>query len=701
MAEVPDFRVLFESAPGLNLVLTPDLHIAAVTDAYLRATMTKRDEVVGRYLFNVFPDNPADPTADGVSKLRASLERVIQSHQPDSMAVQKYDIRRPAHEGGGYEERYWSPINCPVLEPDGRLQYIIHRVEDVTEFVRLRQQERQQTETTDALRRRTEQMEHEVYLGTKRLAETNEQLRTVQQELATTNQALQVRNHEVERANRMKSEFLASMSHELRTPLNAIVGFSDLLSEQTAGFLNSKQQRFVGHIQQGARHLLALINDILDLSKVEAGRMQLQRENVDVGGVVAEVLTSIRSAALAKHIQVQSSVGPGVLAHADRIRFRQILLNLLSNAVKFTPDGGKVSVEAICRRRIVTLSVSDTGIGIPPEEQESIFDAFHQVGISTRGVKEGTGLGLAITKRLVEEHGGRIWVESTPGKGTRLTFTVHAGRASEESEPEQAGAAKVVPHGDHPLILVVDDEPSARELLASWLEPAGYEVVTASSFSEALTKAAELVPDAITLDMLSPGKAGWDALYALKKTPVTASIPIIVVTVVEKEKVGLALGAAEYLVKPVDRNVLLETIRRHIGSGSKDQGPVLVVDDEATVRELLKDMLESAGYQPMLAANGKEALETLGRVPVSAILLDLVMPEMDGFELLLQLKEQPFLGSIPVLVLTGKDLTESETMMLRHETLGLFRKGQDWKRQLLADLHRAVGAKEPNPYSVN
>jgi PAS domain S-box-containing protein len=522
--------------------------------------------------------------------------------------------------------------------------------------------------------------------------EAEEAVGALNTKLAAANKELELRNREVERANRMKSEFLASMSHELRTPLNAIIGFSDLLAEQIAGALSAKQQRFVGHIQQGARHLLALINDILDLSKVEAGRLELNRENVSVAVVLADVLTSIRPVAAAKSIVVHSSIGPDVTVLADRIRFKQILFNLLSNAVKFTPDGGKIWVEAVERRGRLTVSVSDTGLGIPVEEQELIFDAFHQAGATTKGIKEGTGLGLAITKRLVEEHGGRIWVESEPGKGARLSFTMPAGRASAEALASDADAGgEMGPPRDRPLVLVVDDEAPARELLASWLEPEGYQLITAGSSAEALAKAAEHVPDAITLNMLTPGKGGWDTLYALKKTPVTATIPVIVVTVVDEPKVGLALGAAEYLVKPVDKDVLLETVRRFIGPGSNGPAKVLVVDDEAGARDLLKEMLESDGYIPVLAANGKEALEALAQISVSAILLDLIMPEMDGFELLLHLKEDTGLRNIPVLVLTAKDLTDHEIEMLRHETIGLFQKNREWKKQLLADLHRAVG----------
>ena len=381
-----------------------------------------------------------------------------------------------------------------------------------------------------------------------------------------------------------------------------------------------------------------------------------------------------------------------MLVFADRIRFKQVLFNLLSNAVKFTPDGGRIWVEAVERRGRLTTSVSDTGLGIPIEEQEAIFDAFHQAGATTKGIKEGTGLGLAITKRLVEEHGGRIWVESEPGKGARLSFTMPAGRSlPDEAAPDDDSSAPMVLARDRPLVLVVDDEAAARELLASWLEPEGYQLLMAGSSAEALAKAAEHVPDAITLNMLMPGKGGWETLYELKKTPVTAGIPVIVVTVVDDPKVGLALGAAEYLVKPVDKEVLLESVRRFVGPGSNGPAKVLVVDDEAGTRELLKEMLESDGYIPVLAANGKEALEALSRISVSAMLLDLIMPEMDGFELLLRMKEDPGLRNIPVLVLTAKDLTDNEIEMLRHETIGLFQKGHEWKKKLLADLRRAVG----------
>jgi PAS domain S-box-containing protein len=240
------------------------------------------------------------------------------------------------------------------------------------------------------------------------------------------------RSQSLEIANRLKSEFLASMSHELRTPLNAIIGFSDLLAEQIAGPLNAKQQRYTDHVRREGRHLLALINDILDLSKVEAGRLKLHQETVSVADILAEVMATISSIANLKRVTAHSTVGPDVRAFADPLRLKQILVNLLSNAVKFTPDGGNVGVEAVERRGWLTVSVSDSGPGIAAEEQEAIFDAFYQVGATTTAIKEGTGLGLAISKRLVEEHGGRIWVESEPGKGARLSFTLPAEPVSSE-----------------------------------------------------------------------------------------------------------------------------------------------------------------------------------------------------------------------------------------------------------------------------
>jgi signal transduction histidine kinase len=253
------------------------------------------------------------------------------------------------------------------------------------------------------------------------------QMRAIQKkfsaELSATNQELERRNREIERADRLKSEFLASMSHELRTPLHTIIGFSEILAEELEGPVNEKQRRFINHIHQDSLHLLELINDILDLSKIESGRVELRPEIFRLDTSVEEVRSSILPQAEAKSIGIATAIPAGISLRADRVRVKQILLNLLSNAVKFTPSGGKISVDAVLRDGFAEISVTDTGIGIPPEEHQSVFDKFYQVGATTKGVREGTGLGLAISKRLVEEHGGKIWVESQPGKGSRFSFT--------------------------------------------------------------------------------------------------------------------------------------------------------------------------------------------------------------------------------------------------------------------------------------
>jgi len=258
--------------------------------------------------------------------------------------------------------------------------------------------------------------------------QAEDRIRTIQDKynraLSATNRELEARNQEVERANRLKSEFLASMSHELRTPLHTIIGFSELLAEQLEGPLNEKQQRFVEHIHGDSLHLLELINDVLDLSKIEAGRLELRREAFDIGMAIEEVLHSIRRQAEVKGLTVETRVAAESAVYADKVRFKQILLNLLSNAVKFTPEGGTVGVDAVLRGDFFEVSVTDTGVGIPSAEHESVFDKFYQVGNTTKGVREGTGLGLAITQHLVTEHGGRIWVESEVGKGSRFTFTI-------------------------------------------------------------------------------------------------------------------------------------------------------------------------------------------------------------------------------------------------------------------------------------
>jgi len=509
--------------------------------------------------------------------------------------------------------------------------------------------------------------------------------------LAVMNQQLEVRNKEVEHATRLKSKFLANMSHELRTPLNAIVGFSGLLGDEAAGQLNDKQKRFVNHIKQGADHLLQLINDILDLSKIEAGQLEIRCEDFQLAEALPEVLSNIRPLAMQKGIRLQQNITTARALRADRVRFKQILYNLLSNAVKFTSKGGQVAIDCCDDGESIRVSVSDTGIGIRAEDQQVIFEEFRQVEGQT--AHEGTGLGLAITKKLVEQQGGRIWVQSEIGKGSRFSFTlpgVQGSSAKTAATVDAVHSTSVGTDAYRPLILVVDDEASARELLASYLEPEGYRVEVATSAPEALEKAKDLHPDAVTLDILMPEANGFEFLLNAKSTPGTSNIPIIIVSIVDQQKVGFALGAADYLVKPVDKAALLTILRNHIPVLHNRERLFLLVDDDPLSLELLDSTLRSAGYHTRTAQNGRSALEVLSSVRVDGILLDLIMPEMDGFEFIRRVKQQQDLREIPIFVLTAKNLTGDDIELLSRETQVYFQKNGAWQRELIEAVKKVV-----------
>ena len=513
-------------------------------------------------------------------------------------------------------------------------------------------------------------------------------------ELEKTNAALEMKRSEADNANKLKSQFLASMSHELRTPLNAVSGFSELLGEELAGPLNEKQKRFVSHIRDASKHLLQLINDILDLSKIEAGETRLEVTALAPAEVIHEVVSGVGTLIRDNAIELSTDCHPGLLVRADRRRLKQILYNLLSNALKFTPARGAVALTTTRDGEFVCFEVADTGPGIAKEDQKIIFDEFRQVGPSTSGVKEGTGLGLAITKKLVERHGGRIEVESELGAGCRFRFWLPLAVAEAAPKVEAAVASAVaavagaaVGNRPSPRVLVVDDDQKSRELIRNVLETAGYLVITEDSGAAAIRAAREQRPDLITLDLLMPGGNGFGTLYELKTAFRESLPPVIIVSVVDDRATGFALGAADYLVKPVTKDDLLTAVRRYLPPGNAG---VLVIDDDPAMLDLAREVFAQPWVNLHLAKSAQEGLSIAHSRPIDAIVLDLVMPEMDGFAFLDEIRRHELLARIPVSVLTSRDLSDAEIRDLKMRVNSVFRKHDDWKPGLLAQIEQSL-----------
>ena len=731
----PDFKKLFESSPGLYLVLLPDLHISAVTDAYLESTLTRREQIVGRYIFDVFPDNPDDPNADGVKNLRASLERVLKFRRPDAMPIQKYDVQDSS--GKGFVEKYWSPLNSPVFDDNNDIAFIIHRVEDVTE---LRQSEidlkyshdrynriigeiqdyavllmdttgnisnwnlgaerikgykgneiigknfkifytaediqsdkpgqlLKEAETTgraseegwrirkdgspfwasvtitaihddkgrvtgfskitrDLSEKRN--AEKELQESNEELVAINEELRSAQEELLaahdemkTTQEELQVtleklmanneslektrlelisKTRELERSNNVKSEFLSNMSHELRTPLNSMLILSKVLSNNKPGNLTNKQVEQAATIHSAGNDLRKLIDDILDLSKIEAGKMEIEMDNVELADIKNNIQHLFTPVAGQKEIHFITQEEDSLPSHiiTDGQRLEQVIKNLLSNAFKFTPKNGTVSFSinrapagkltgtnnySPVKPEVIAFTVTDTGIGIPQNKQSAIFDAFKQADGSTSRKYGGTGLGLSISRELCGLLGGNIEVESTEGVGSRFTIYLPIdGVDATINKDDEAGSEEnrisvpsniLIKEGSVPLeisnelaallegrhILITDDDERNIESLRGIFEGYKANLLVAHTGQEALNllnrnKEISLV----LMDIMMPEMDGFEAIRSIRKNADFKTLPVIVITAKtmksDKEEC-LKAGASAYLSKPVDVRQLL------------------------------------------------------------------------------------------------------------------------------------------------
>ena len=496
-----------------------------------------------------------------------------------------------------------------------------------------------------------------------------------------------------EQANRSKSIFLANMSHELRTPLNAIIGYSEMLSEEAQDMGEETFVADLQKIQSAGKHLLGLINDILDLSKIEAGKMELYLETFDVSSMVQDVCTTIRPLveknANRLSIQLPENVGE---MRADMTKVRQMLFNLLSNASKFTEQGEiaiSVARESRQRQESLVFSVTDSGIGMTEEQLGRLFQAFTQADASTTRKYGGTGLGLTITQRFCNMMGGTIDVKSTPGKGTtfivRLPATVAEQTASAAPPTASAGQSGTT---DNSLVLVIDDDPAVCDIIGKSLGEEGYKVVFANSGAEGLALARKLRPSVITLDVMMPSMDGWAVLSALKQDPELAEIPVVMVTIVEDRNLAYTLGATDYLVKPFDRSRLISVIERYCPKHAEHF--VLLVEDDAMTREMTQRMLEKEGWHAVLASNGREALECVTRRRPELILLDLMMPEMDGFQFLDELAKRPDCDDIPVVVVTAKDLSLEDRQFLNSRVERTLQKGAYRRDDLVNSLRDLV-----------
>ena len=477
---------------------------------------------------------------------------------------------------------------------------------------------------------------------------------------------------DLQAASAAKSDFLAAMSHELRTPLNAIIGFSELLLEpgEPEPEIGTVRE-YANHIHGSGLHLLDLINEVLDLARVEAGKLDLKPIAFDLPELLTQTAATMGPLAQRKSIAIDTAIDLDRPVVGDPARIRQIVFNLLSNAIKFTEPGGSVTLTASADAASVQIGVADTGPGIAAADLDRIFEAFEQSTSGGGSGSEGTGLGLALSRRLAEAHGGRIEVTSTIGVGSE--FTVHLPiRIPEADAPVARQAAS-----DRPSVLIIEDDPAASELLRVYLDGAGYTVIASATGTQGLGWAAELRPDAVVLDILLPDIDGWEILQRLKRNPVTASIPVLVVSVVDDRPLGLALGAVDYFVKPIGRESLLAALGRLTFTTKVRTRTVtaLVIDADHDADAGYRGLLEPEGFKVVSAATGQAGLEQARSLRPDLILLDVLLPDVDGFDLVGQLKRDPVTGEIPIWVTTPANLDQAAKERLNGNVLGVVERG--------------------------
>ena len=507
-------------------------------------------------------------------------------------------------------------------------------------------------------------------------------------------QELALKSHELEVASRHKSEFLASMSHELRTPLNAVIGFSEVLLDRLFGELNDKQEEYLEDIRGSGRHLLELLNEILDLSKVEAGKMELELGNTSVREALEHGVAMVRERASRRGLSLDVVIDPDIdVVVADPLRLKQVILNLLTNAVKFTPTGGRVEVRA---RRVdgeIHVSVEDSGIGIAEDDLERIFESFQQGPRSVSGAAEGTGLGLTLSKRIVELHGGRLWVESRLGHGSTFTFAIPASTSSTGEKHTRPLAEVPAPVGTKKrTILVVEDDRHSVDLMTLYLGGAAFDVHVARDGEEGLELARSLQPTAIVLDIMLPRLDGWDLLALLKTDPRTSRIPVVIVSMLDERGRGFALGAADYLVKPVARDDVVAALSRWTTTAPQT---VMTLGDDPMVLELLDSVTSHAGYRLVRATDGENAVALAQAERPTVIIVDVLSAGVDVFDVVDRVRADPRTATIPIVVLTTEAMTSESKKRLHGQIVRVAQKSELDRDTLLALVDSLTEPGEP------
>ena len=647
------YRTIFENAVDGIFQTTPDGHYLSVNPALARIYGYESPEELSGNLSNIERQLYVDPNR------RSEFRHSIQKN--DTVA----DFESQVYDKDG--RVLWISENArAVRNTNGALLYYEGTVQDIT---------------------RRKQAEEE-----------RERAKTELQQAA----------YAAETANRAKSQFLANMSHELRTPLNAIIGYSEMLQEEAEDL---EPEDFIPDLQKihkAGKHLLGLINDILDLSKIEAGRMELYLESFDIAGITEDVVTTIQPLVEKNsnilNVQCANDIGS---MQADLTKVRQSLFNLLSNACKFTKQGtitltvsregaredmgtlSELSTSSLNTQDWITFRVADSGIGMTDEQISRLFEAFTQADASTTRQYGGTGLGLAITKKLCQMMGGDVTVESEVGKGSTFTIKLPTKVSNPTTQPTQLLPLKseLLQVGAK-TILVIDDDPTVHDLMQRFLTKEGFQVASALNGEEGLALARKLQPDAITLDVMMPSMDGWAVLSGLKADPELADIPVIMLTIVDNKNMGYALGASDYLTKPINRDRLSAILKKH--KCDRSSFSILLVEDDAATREMMRRMLEKEGCTVMEAENGYIALERIADNQPELILLDLMMPEMDGFTFVNELQQNESWRSIPVVVLTAKDITPEDRQRLNGCVENILQKGLYTREQLLEQVRQLV-----------